>query len=106
MINSISLTDFRNHNMCRIQTHGRRNIIITGPNGAGKTAILEAVSMLSGERGMRGAGMGDIARFNGAGGFSIFAILSLPHSVLFPSKLVSNNNDYCLLNISCMPRLS
>ena len=39
-------------------------------------------------------------------GFSVFAILSFAHSVLFPSKLVSNNNDYCFLNISCMPRLS
>ena len=75
MIHSISLTDFRNHTMCRIETHGRRNIIITGPNGAGKTAVLEAISMLGGERGMRGAGMGDIARFNGAGGFSVFANL-------------------------------
>ena len=76
MINSISLTDFRNHTMCRIETHGRRNIIITGPNGAGKTAVLEAISMLGGERGMRGAGMGDIARFCGAGGFSVFANLA------------------------------
>lgn len=61
--------------MCRVLTHGRRNVIITGPNGAGKTAILEAVSMLAGERGMRGAGMGDIARFGGSGGFSVFADL-------------------------------
>ena len=76
MIHSISLTDFRNHNMCRIETYGRHNIIITGPNGAGKTAILEAISMLGGERGMRGVGMGDIARFNGTGGFSVFANLT------------------------------
>lgn len=76
MINSISLTDFRNHAMCRIETHGRHNIIITGPNGAGKTAILEAVSMLGGERGMRGANMGDMARFGGQGGFSVFATLN------------------------------
>src|SRR5699024_2723792 len=57
------------------QTHGRRNVIITGPNGAGKTAVLEAVSMLSGDRGLRGAQMGDIARFGGDGGFSVFALL-------------------------------
>ena len=63
MIKSISLTDFRNHIACRINTSGRHNIIITGPNGAGKTAILEAISMLSGDRGMRGASMTDIARF-------------------------------------------
>ncbi|MBQ7289981.1 MAG: hypothetical protein IJW84_03760 [Alphaproteobacteria bacterium] len=76
MIHSISLTDFRNHTMCRIETYGRRNVIITGPNGAGKTAVLEAVSMLGGERGMRGAGMGDVARFDGSGGFSVFANLA------------------------------
>ena len=62
--------------MCRIETYGRGNIIITGPNGAGKTAILEAVSMLSGDRGMRGAQMSDMARFTGNGGFSIFAALA------------------------------
>ncbi len=76
MIETLTLTDFRNHEMCRIKTAGRRNIIITGPNGAGKTAVLEALSMLSGDRGMRGAPMTDIARFNGCGGFSIFATLS------------------------------
>ena len=76
MIETITLTDFRNHKMCRLHTHGRHNVIITGPNGAGKTAILEAVSMLSGDRGMRAAPMTDIARFNGNGGFSVFAALN------------------------------
>lgn len=76
MIYSLSLTDFRNHKTCRVTTGGHRNVIITGPNGAGKTAILEAVSILSGERGMRGAQMSDVARFNGNGGFSVFAQLS------------------------------
>ena len=75
MIETISLSNFRNHKMCRINTHGRRNVIITGPNGAGKTAVLEAVSMLSGDRGMRGATMTDIARFDGDGGFSVHAVL-------------------------------
>ena len=76
MIETLVITDFRNHKMCRIKTHGRRNVIITGPNGAGKTAILEALSILSGDRGMRGAQMVDVARFGGGGGFSIFATLS------------------------------
>ncbi len=75
MITTLSLTDFRNHNACRIITNNRRNVIITGPNGAGKTAVLEAVSMLSGDRGMRGASMSEIARFNGSGGFSVFSTL-------------------------------
>ena len=76
MIETITLTDFRNHRYCRIDTHGCHNVIITGPNGAGKTAIIEAVSMLCGDRGLRGAPMTDIARFGGTGAFSVHANLS------------------------------
>ena len=72
MIESITLTDFRNHKMSRIDVCGAKNIIIIGENGAGKTAILEAISMLSGDKGMRGADMGDVACFSGNGGFSVF----------------------------------
>lgn len=75
MIERLTLTDFRNHAAARIETRGRRNIIITGPNGAGKTAVLEAVSMLSGDRGMRGAPMSDIVRF-GTASFSAHAVLA------------------------------
>lgn len=75
MIETLTLTDFRNHTTSRIVTHGRRNIIITGPNGAGKTAVLEALSMLSGDRGCRGASMTDIARFGASGGFAVAATL-------------------------------
>ena len=74
MIERLTLTDFRNHAGARIETCGRRNIIITGPNGAGKTAILEAVSMFGGDRGMRAAPMSDVVRF-GTTGFSAHAIL-------------------------------
>ncbi len=76
MIETLTLTDFRNHAFGRIKTGGRRNVIITGPNGAGKTAVLEAISILSGDRGMRAAAMSDIARFGGAGGFGVHATLS------------------------------
>lgn len=76
MIETITLYNFRNHTTARIITHGRRNVIITGPNGAGKTAILEAVSMLSGDKGLRGAPMAEIAKFNGDGCFSITAELN------------------------------
>ena len=72
MIEQLTLTDFRNHKTSRIETHGAKNIIIVGENGAGKTAILEALSMLSGDRGMRGDDMPDIACFNGGGGFSVY----------------------------------
>ena len=76
MINQITLTNFRNHISSRIKIDGAKNIIITGLNGAGKTAILEAVSLLCGERGLRGAEIQNLARFNGNGGFSVFATLN------------------------------
>ena len=75
MINQITLTNFRNHVCSRIKIDGVKNIIITGLNGAGKTAVLEAVSLLSGERGLRGADITTLARFDGDGGFSVFATL-------------------------------
>lgn len=76
MITRLTLTDFRNHEFGRIDAGAHRNIIITGPNGAGKTAVLEAISILAGDRGMRGAAMPDIARFGGPGGFSVHGVLA------------------------------
>ena len=73
MIHQITITNFRNHTFSRIKTDGHKNIIITGANGAGKTAVLEAISLLSGERGMRGADIQNLPRFDGDGGFSVFA---------------------------------
>lgn len=75
MIKNLTITNFRNHSISRITTNGHRNIIITGDNGAGKTAILESVSMLAGERGLRGADMQEIAQFGKNNGFSIHAEL-------------------------------
>ncbi len=73
MISQITLTNFRNHTCSRINIGDVKNIIITGDNGAGKTAVLEALSLLCGERGIRGAEIQTMARFNGDGGFSVFA---------------------------------
>jgi DNA replication and repair protein RecF len=76
MLSVLTLTNFRNHESSRINLMGRKNIIITGSNGSGKTAILEAVSMISGNSGLRGATMPEIARINGAGDFSVYATLA------------------------------
>jgi DNA replication and repair protein RecF len=48
-------------------------VVLTGENGAGKTNVLEAVSLLSPGRGLRGASLGEMARSGGPGGFGISA---------------------------------
>ena len=60
-LSSLTLSHFRSHRRARL-TLDARPIAIHGPNGAGKTNILEAVSMLSPGRGLRRAGIDDIAR--------------------------------------------
>jgi DNA replication and repair protein RecF len=70
----LSLTNFRNHNDL-ILTPGSGFVVLTGENGAGKTNILEAISLLSPGRGLRGAALSDMARQSGPGGFGIAAQL-------------------------------
>jgi len=53
-------------------------VVLTGPNGAGKTNLLEAISLLSPGRGLRGAGRDDLARAGGTGGWAVAARVNLP----------------------------
>jgi len=71
MINQLTITNFRNHSCSRIPTGNKKNIFITGQNGAGKTAILESLSLLSGEHGLRNAESAEIAKFDADGSFSV-----------------------------------
>ena len=70
----LALKDFRNHADALIMP-GPGFVILTGENGAGKTNILEAVSLLTPGRGLRGATLSDMARSGGPGGFAIGARL-------------------------------
>lgn len=70
MIGRLTLSDFRNHADALIVPE-HSFVVLTGDNGAGKTNILEAVSMLTPGRGLRGAALRDMARQDGAGGFGI-----------------------------------
>ena len=71
----LSLTDFRSYRDAAISP-GPGVVVLTGENGAGKTNILEAVSLLSPGRGLRGAALSEMARSDGPGGFSVAARLS------------------------------
>jgi DNA replication and repair protein RecF len=46
-------------------------VLLFGENGAGKTNLLEAVSLLTPGRGLRGAALGEMARQGGNGGFAV-----------------------------------
>ncbi len=71
----LALTDFRNYRQASVAL-GPDSVVLNGANGAGKTNVLEAVSLLAPGRGLRGAAYADLARLNGAGGWSVAARLS------------------------------
>jgi DNA replication and repair protein RecF len=73
----LSLTQFRSYDEALIAP-GPGFVILTGENGAGKTNVLEAVSLLSPGRGLRGASLSEMARSGGPGGFSVAARLDIP----------------------------
>ena len=57
----LGLRDYRNYASLDLRLDGR-HVCLFGQNGSGKTNLLEAVSMLSPGRGMRGAEFGDLVR--------------------------------------------
>ena len=73
-LSRLSLGDFRSY-ADAVVAPGPGFVILTGQNGAGKTNLLEAVSLLSPGRGLRGASLGEMARRGGPGGFSVAARL-------------------------------
>lgn len=70
----LGLRTFRNHGETMVRLEGR-HVCLFGANGAGKTNLLEAVSMLSPGRGLRGADLSDMAQAGGDGGWAISADL-------------------------------
>jgi DNA replication and repair protein RecF len=60
-IQSLTLTDFRSYELAQLAAGGR-SVFLFGPNGAGKTNLLEAISLFSPGRGMRGAALAEMGR--------------------------------------------
>ena len=54
LISSLTLTDFRSYSSARLEL-ASGPVVLHGPNGAGKTNLLEAVSLLTPGKGLRGA---------------------------------------------------
>ena len=64
-VSRLTLSGFRSYEALRLETQAR-SVVLTGPNGAGKTNLLEAVSLLSPGRGLRGAPFEELVRQGGS----------------------------------------
>ncbi|HXH53788.1 MAG TPA: DNA replication/repair protein RecF [Sphingomicrobium sp.] len=89
-VSRLALTDFRNHASALIEP-APGFVLLSGENGAGKTNVLEAVSLLTPGRGLRGAALAEMARIDGPGGFAVAAAAAAfandpPHPNLSPSR--------------------
>ena len=73
-VSRLSLTDFRSYASAEIAP-GPGFVLLYGENGAGKTNVLEAVSLLTPGRGLRGAALSEMARQGGNGAFAVAAKL-------------------------------
>ena len=68
----LTLTNFRNYSGLRLDVSARL-IALSGPNGAGKTNLLEAISLLSPGRGLRGSNFDELANLGNANSWAIAA---------------------------------
>lgn len=73
-VSRLTLTDFRSYASVSVEP-GPGFVLLYGENGAGKTNLLEAVSMLTPGRGLRGAALSEMARQGGSGGWAVAARL-------------------------------
>ncbi|NBB16419.1 DNA replication/repair protein RecF [Caulobacter sp. SLTY] len=58
---SLTLTNFRSYELGSLEPRGR-SVWLAGPNGAGKTNLLEAISLLSPGKGLRGVSLAEVGR--------------------------------------------
>ena len=61
VLKHLAVTDFRSYARAELELDGR-GVFLFGLNGAGKTNLLEAVSLLSPGRGLRGAAIAELGR--------------------------------------------
>ena len=72
-IRSLQLHAFRCYDSARLDGLTSGPVVLTGPNGAGKTNVLEAVSLLSPGRGIRGAKVAEMQQRDAGNPWAISA---------------------------------
>src|SRR5690606_36377386 len=73
----LRLSHFRNYASAALDLDDR-HLVLTGPNGAGKTNLLEAVSLLAPDRGMRRAPFEEIAAHGSDGAWAVAVTVETP----------------------------
>lgn len=73
-VSHLTLTDFRSYVSATVDP-GQGFVLLYGENGAGKTNLLEAVSMLTPGRGLRGSPLSEMGRRGGSGDWAVAAKL-------------------------------
>src|SRR6476659_8576 len=73
-VSRLTLSDFRSYASASLEA-ADGFVLLFGENGVGKTNLLEAVSLLTPGRGLRGAALSEMARQGGSGAFAIAARL-------------------------------
>jgi len=89
-LKSIELYNFRNHQIIKFLELGPESVVITGANGVGKTNILEAISLLTPSKGLRGAKIADLN--NKANPQHIWQIRAQLRSVYGPKEITTERN--------------
>jgi DNA replication and repair protein RecF len=69
-LSRLRLTHFRNYQSAALDLDAR-HVVLVGPNGAGKTNLLEAISLLSPDRGMRRAPFEELAAHGSDGSWAV-----------------------------------
>jgi DNA replication and repair protein RecF len=76
-LSRLRLSQFRNYASAALDLDGR-HLVLVGPNGAGKTNLLEAISLLSPGRGLRGASFDDVAAQGSDGNWAVAVTVETP----------------------------
>ncbi len=77
-IRSLQLHAFRCYDSVRLDGLPSGPVVLTGPNGAGKTNVLEAVSLLSPGRGIRGAKISEMQQRDANAAWAVSAEAETP----------------------------
>jgi DNA replication and repair protein RecF len=72
-VTRLALTNFRSYGAAQLCVESAP-VVLAGPNGAGKTNLLDAISLLSPGRGLRGAKLAEHARKGPAAGDTLWAV--------------------------------